>query len=110
MGDRGEVEPLSLHLADQRQPRQMLGAVVADPALYLRWPDQPARLVAAHVAHGQPGRLCELVDRQLLGGRRRHHISPSVIYVTQNNVTLIYDASCSDVSTRSWFPRSPARR
>ena len=104
VGDRGEVEPLSLHLADQLKPRQLLGAVVADPPLHLRWGDQSARLIAAHVAHGEPGRLGELVDRQpllrrstralislgspaLLALRCRHHKSLSdfngaQIYVT----------------------------
>ncbi len=74
VGDRGEVEPLGLHLADQLQPRQVLGAVVADPALHLRWGDQSARLVVAHVAHGQPGRLGELVDRQPLLGLGSGHV------------------------------------
>ena len=66
--DQLEVEAVGLELADQLDPGDVLGAVVARAAAHLGRRQQPARLVRADVAHGHAGALGELVDREV-GGR-----------------------------------------
>ena len=68
--DRAELEALGLHLLDQPQAGDVLGAVVAGAGADLGRRQQAARLVVADVAHRHAGLVGELLDRQrrLLGG------------------------------------------
>ena len=63
--DRLEVEPVGLHLADEPQPLDVLGPVVAGARPHVGRREQPARLVVADVAHRHARLVGELFDRQL---------------------------------------------
>ena len=112
--DAVELEALVLQPADQLQPLDVLGPVVARPAADLGRREQPARVMGAHVAHREAGLPRQLVDRQHCAAR----ISPSG--VTSHNVTSNDDtlpSACSPCSprsprvaprwTRSRSPRAP---
>ena len=75
--DRLELEAVRLQLADQLDPRLVVGAVEAGAPADLRGGQQAARLVGADVANRHPGPPSELVDRQLFGCRLRHRLHES---------------------------------
>ena len=69
--DRGEVEAVGLQVEDQPQPRDVLGAVVADARAHLRRGQQAAGVVVADVAHRHADLGGELLDRQVVAGAGR---------------------------------------
>ena len=73
--DGGEVEAVGLQVEDQPQPRDVLGAVVADARSDLGRRQQPARVVVADVAHGHPDLRGELLDGELVGGVIRRAVA-----------------------------------
>src|SRR5205085_7665850 len=62
--DRLEVEALGLHFLDELDAGEVLFVVIAGAGLDHGWRPAAARLVRTDVAHGHPGALSELIDRQ----------------------------------------------